>query len=142
VVKICPKCSSTDINAHGKCKPCAAAYMREWGKNNKDKISFQNKKYKRENPEKFRDSKYRTLFGITAKEYDNLLLLQNNLCAICGKAEKAKHQSGKIRSLAIDHCHTTGKVRGLLCTNCNTALGLLKEDLNIVLNLYSYIKER
>ena len=44
----------------------------------------------------------------------------------------------KDRRLCIDHCHDTKKPRGLLCHNCNTALGLLGDDLQIILGLSQY----
>lgn len=34
----------------------------------------------------------------------------------------------------------TGKVRGLLCSNCNTLLGLCKENIEILNNAITYIK--
>lgn len=66
-------------------------------------------------------------FGLTADQYERMVLQQYNKCAICNNAEVAM-RAGKLKQLAIDHCHSTGKVRALLCTRCNTAMGLLKED--------------
>jgi len=43
--------------------------------------------------------------------------------------------------LSVDHCHNTNKVRGLLCSRCNTALGLLKDDENTILNALMYVRE-
>jgi len=61
---------------------------------------------------------------------------QDCKCAICGKTE----QENKKR-LAVDHCHATGKVRKLLCSHCNTALGLVNDDQNILIEMLSYLKE-
>jgi hypothetical protein len=56
--------------------------------------------------------------------YNQMLLNQNNLCAICGKPEtKRDHQLQKVCTLAVDHCHKTNRVRSLLCFRCNTNLG-------------------
>lgn len=52
--------------------------------------------------------------------YKGLHHLQKGLCAVCKKPETALSQTGKLKRLAVDHCHKTGKVRGLLCTSCNT----------------------
>jgi hypothetical protein len=60
-------------------------------------------------------------FGMSWREYELRLALQNNACAICRKKPKR-------RLLCIDHCHKTGKVRGLLCTLCNAALGAFADD--------------
>ena len=44
------------------------------------------------------------------------------------------------RRLCIDHCHDTKKPRGLLCHKCNTALGLLDDDSQRMLNLIRYLE--
>lgn len=71
-------------------------------------------------------------YNITIEQYKNLLLSQDFLCAICGTQMEEK-------DICIDHCHTTGKVRGLLHRTCNAAIGLLKEDINILANAISYL---
>jgi hypothetical protein len=58
---------------------------------------------------------------------------QNNTCAICGNINTYK-------SMNVDHNHTTGEIRGLLCHTCNKALGLFKEDLNILTSACNYLK--
>jgi Recombination endonuclease VII len=60
-------------------------------------------------------------YGMSSREYELRLALQNGACAICRKEPKR-------RLLCIDHCHKTGKVRGLLCTPCNAALGAFADD--------------
>lgn len=57
-------------------------------------------------------------YGITIDQYQALLVLQDNKCALCGTSEPR----GK-GSWHVDHNHETGDVRGLLCHPCNTALG-------------------
>jgi hypothetical protein len=65
-------------------------------------------------------------YGITLETYVEMMEAQNGLCLICGRPERAKDgKSGKLKALAIDHCHGTLKVRGLLCSHCNRAIGLL-----------------
>lgn len=66
-----------------------------------------------------------SLYGITLEEYSAL----DQSCYTCGTTE----------DLAIDHCHESGKIRGRLCRKCNTALGLLREDPNIMLKMIEYI---
>ncbi len=41
--------------------------------------------------------------------------------------------------LNLDHDHQTNRIRGFLCRACNTALGLLKDDINILQNLINYV---
>jgi hypothetical protein len=61
-------------------------------------------------------------YGVSADEYLRMGEEQGWVCAICGLPEIAQ-RSGRVMSLAVDHCHETGRVRGLLCGNCNTGLG-------------------
>lgn len=64
------------------------------------------------------------LYGITLEEYDNMLTVQDNRCAIC-HTPAAKSTKGR---LVVDHCHDTGIVRGLLCGKCNQGLGSFKDS--------------
>ncbi len=59
-------------------------------------------------------------FGITPERYEEMVIEQNGVCAICSLP-----QSVVGKRLAVDHDHsgTHGSwVRGLLCSQCNTAL--------------------
>ena len=78
---------------------------------------------------------YKRNYGITLKEYEELIQEQNNVCAICGQV----CSTGK--KLAIDHDHTTGKVRGLLCKNCNVALGQFKDSVDVLQKAIKYLEK-
>ena len=96
--------------------------------------------YRRANPEKFRDLELRKRFGISAAEYDSMLEKQKGVCQICSQPEtKVDHRTKLPRRLAVDHCHKTGKVRGLLCSDCNTAIGLLKDDIDLMQKAIEYV---
>jgi hypothetical protein len=78
--------------------------------------------------------------GVDAHRYQEMLREQNNVCAICGKPEKASdNASGKIKDLAIDHCHKSNVVRALLCSNCNRALGLFNDDPALLVKAQAYV---
>ena len=62
-------------------------------------------------------------YGLTKAELD-LLLAQNESCAICGTAE----WGGPHKKPNVDHDHATGKVRGILCASCNNGLGRFRDD--------------
>ena len=62
---------------------------------------------------------------------------QEGKCPCCGEF---RSNTG-INGLVVDHCHTTGKIRQLLCSSCNTALGLLKEKEDTILNLLDYVRK-
>ena len=73
------------------------------------------------------------MYGISVEDYEQMLEDQNGGCYICGKKPEGK------RALDIDHDHTTGKVRGLLCSNHNRALGLLGDDISLMLRSVEYL---
>jgi hypothetical protein len=73
-------------------------------------------------------------FGISECDYNKMLQKQNNCCSICN-VNKADIK----RDFAIDHCHITGEIRGLLCANCNTGIGMLKDDINILIKAIEYL---
>jgi hypothetical protein len=80
-------------------------------------------------------------YGITLVEYENLLVAQNGVCAICRQAETSTDPKlNRPRRLAVDHCHTTGKIRGLLCLACNTAIGKLKDDPQLIERAAAYVR--
>lgn len=70
-------------------------------------------------------------YGISIEEAKEL---RSGTCFICG-SDGSEYK----KSLHIDHCHTTGKVRGALCHSCNIALGLIKEDINILDKMKEYL---
>lgn len=82
---------------------------------------------------------YKRNYNISLKDYLGIAEHQNFVCAICHKENFAmnKCHSGV---LVVDHDHKTGKVRGLLCHNCNRALGLLKDNKEIIQNCLSYLE--
>lgn len=94
-----------------------------------------------ENPEKFLTYSYRHRFGISYEEYLALSENQNHVCAICKKPETQLDKSNKTKRLAVDHCHTTGKIRGLLCMLCNSALGKFNDDVILLEQAITYLKE-
>jgi hypothetical protein len=94
---VCSICGPTQIKRHGS---------RQW------KCIVVHKRQAR------RDNLYRR-FGISWQEWDDLLIAQSGLCAICTR---------QMTSPYVDHCHQTGRVRGLLCQNCNSGIGHFRED--------------
>ena len=60
-----------------------------------------------------RRAQYLMRYGITTKQYETALVIQNGVCAICLKPPRA----GK--RLHVEHCHGSKRVRGLTCYRCN-----------------------
>ena len=82
-------------------------------------------------------------YGITLEEYNVILKKQNNLCAICQTEETTiDKRNGKVKRLAVDHCHKTNVIRGLLCWRCNTAIGKLKDDPEIIQRAANYVRNK
>ncbi len=75
-------------------------------------------------------------YGMTEKQYYDLLWKQEYRCAICQKTFCPTK-----KQIHIDHDHRTGKVRGLLCCGCNTTLGHFEDDLNKINKFVNYLIE-
>ena len=71
-------------------------------------------------------------FGMTERDYDNMVAEQYGRCAICLDEPKG-------RRLDLDHDEKTMKARGLLCNSCNQAIGLLKHDVGLLIKAQQYL---
>ena len=94
--------------------------------------------YRRSCKSCLRKQKVVRTYNITPEEYDKLY--SKNECCICGNKEQIGVY-GKVKELAVDHCHTTGKVRGLLCQSCNVGLGAFKDNTDFLQKAINYLKE-
>jgi 5-methylcytosine-specific restriction endonuclease McrA len=81
-----------------------------WREFNKDRILARNREY---------------YYGITAKEFDDMLVKQQGRCAVCSIPFTEERKS---LIPCVDHDHNTGRVRGLLCSHCNRGLGSFRDD--------------
>lgn len=86
------------------------------------------------NKENWTDKRLNQKYGISLKEYNDMLLNQNGVCAIC--KNKNLPNSGK---LAVDHDHENGKVRGLLCIQCNRGLGMFYDNIKYLSSAIEYL---
>lgn len=146
----------------GHCKAC----KKRWRDSNKEYFSVYQKKYQRENREKIKETdkiyyeehkeeiriktkeyndthkkqrRNRDLlkkYGITLEQYDKMFKKQKGFCIGC-----LRHQDVLKKVLAVDHNHKTGKVRGLLCDTCNRAIGLLQDDIKILVRLMRHLNK-
>jgi hypothetical protein len=95
-------------------------------------------KWRRDNPQKQRIAQIRrTLrkrYGLTAEQWNKMLIEQAGRCAIC-----TKPMTGK-RDPAVDHCHKSGTVRKLLCNHCNRMLGGAMDSANTLLAAILYLE--
>lgn len=89
------------------CKHCRSTYQGQY-------ISDLPEEAKASNKVKQRAARLMNQYGLTLGEFDFLLAVQDDGCAICGKTTEENGQN-----LAVDHNHVTGEIRGLLCSRCN-----------------------
>lgn len=113
--------ASTYNNHKCRCEECKAAW-REY-------IVPRMQAWRKGEAYSTREPGYITL----SERYAKLLRYQNGVCAIC----KTKPNGKK---LAVDHDHKTNRTRGLLCSNCNTAIGMLRDDIQFLKNAIDYLE--
>lgn len=94
------------------------------------------KKYPEKRASYTRKSKLKSTYGISLNEYNELLKVQGNCCAICKKPQQEQK-----RNFAVDHDHNTGKIRGLLCIKCNRGIGLLQDNVDIIQEAVKYLRK-
>jgi len=115
----CEKCNTYErYTSSGSCKVCV-------------------RNYKEKTKEIIRNNHLTRKYGITLEKYNEMLEKQNSVCAICGHKEELRQDE----NLCVDHNHETNKVRGLLCNRCNTAIGLLRDDVNTIQQAINYLRE-
>ena len=138
------------------CKTCKREYGKHYAKKNIEKVREKNKEYRKnhkeelntysknwraQNPERIKENNIKK-FGITFKEYSDMLVSQNGVCAICKRKESMMSNNGKsVKDFCVDHCHSTGRVRGLLCNKCNSAIGYMDDNPNFLRNAIIYLEE-
>lgn len=114
------------------------AKANRWKENNPERVKY----YRKNNVDKYKNNQLKCKYKISLDDYNRMFAEQKGLCAICNNSELSIHNNtGKIMRLAVDHDHKTGKVRGLLCGQCNQALGKFKDDSELILKAYNYLKE-
>lgn len=110
------------------------AVMARWRKNNPEATKAMDQRQKEKHKDKRREKGYVKKYGITIAQFDELFLSQGSRCAICWCDEPGKN------GWQVDHCHTNGNVRGILCHRCNMALGLLKDNPNMLRIAVGYLE--
>lgn len=123
-------------NKDGKsaeCKSCRS----EINKSRKDYNREYNRIWAKRNPDRTKELRLNRklrAYNLNQDMFQNMLVQQNYQCAIC-MTEFTE------TTPCIDHCHETGVVRGLLCPQCNTALGMFRDDLDILEQAIAYLKQ-
>ena len=153
----CKECTALkNAQAYQKHKEKRLLYAINYGKENRDKKNawarndrlINKEKYKEAFKKGYKQRPYNKRFGeilkkrgITFEQYNEMLAVQDNKCAICLKIETCKDpRNDYVRRLSIDHCHITNKTRGLLCSNCNSGMGKLGDSIEHLQAAINYLK--
>lgn len=129
--------SSRTLGRKQYCKHCHSTYAQQYRAENQEHIKEINHIWVAANKDKIKQYRLNK-YNLSSAEYDQLLLDQEDSCAICGEF------FGEDK-ICVDHDHLccSGQkscgncIRGLLCDRCNIALGKFNDD---IANLYSAIK--
>ena len=116
---------------------CVTCYRKAWRKDNPERAAELRDRWRGENPLGLKEQRLRyrlRKYNLTKTQYEKLLKLQNELCAICGAPEP-----GGKGGWHIDHCHISGMIRGLLCLSCNIILGKAKDDVAVLGSAIDYL---
>lgn len=144
--KFCSKCNVekpvTDYTRRGRgcgellgsrCKECAAQDRVAWRRANPQKARASYKKWACKNHHK---KQLRHRYGLSVAEYQERLLLQEGVCAICKRSDAFR------KHLSVDHIHGTNPpiIRGLLCGHCNSAIGFFQDSPKLLLTAVEYLR--
>ena len=159
-VKLCKKCGALKALAEfyknrgardglrPECKACTNAIrlrryrqnpereiarVRAWQRANPRRVKAWSEKNRDKRLKKLREIHLRNKFNLRVEEYDAILEAQGGVCALCESLPTAGI------SLHVDHDHGTGEIRGLLCVRCNNALGLFREDPDLLKRVARYV---
>ena len=117
----------------------------EYRERSLEKIRKWHREDRKANPEKRRArdrrSDLKRNYNLTVDAYDQMLIDQSNVCAICGNPSLDKR-------LAVDHDRaccpgkkSCGKcIRALLCASCNQGLGRFKDSPELLHKAATYIE--
>ncbi len=83
----------------------------------------------------------KTIYGLSQKDFEDLLEKQDNCCPICGVPLRNPFKTVEGSSQHVDHCHESGKVRAILCLNCNLGLGSFKDNQTSLKRAIEYLQK-
>jgi len=132
----CKSCWSERAAARYRANPEAAKERtRRWQRENRERYNASQRE-RRARPErkaKERAGHLRRKYGMTSEEYDEMLVAQRGVCAICERPPTDGI------SLHVDHDHASGARRKLLCFRCNNALGDFDDDIDLLQQAVRYL---
>lgn len=106
---------------------------RKYAEANREKINATSRQWYEDNRQRAAETTRRNKlkrYGLTIEQFEAMLVEQQGCCLICTE---------EMDPPAVDHNHSTGEVRGLLCRPCNSALGLLRDDPEVLARAIEYL---
>lgn len=137
--KHCNLCSTSkphsDFHKDGKGRFGLSAYCKECNK--------ARSKARRIGDERaVKGSRLKHMFNVTVDQYEQMMLNQGGVCAICGGV----NANGRALSVDHDHACCSGKkscgkcVRALLCGDCNMGLGKFRDNPELLQAAIDYVR--
>lgn len=140
--------------------------VKQWRKNNKEKVNEQARRRRAKVPEKFEaaDARYwdrhkERLRPIAAERARKRRAAdpegqrrraakwrakrEANLAVLAGRPRPSACDlcCGCVGGIVFDHCHVGGQFRGWLCDRCNKVLGLIKDDPTLLEEMAIYLRK-
>lgn len=95
---------------------------------------------RKRHPLRYKSYSLKKQYGITVNKYLEMYERQGGLCAICGAhGESYASNTGRVTTLAVDHCHAGKQIRALLCPLCNKGLGCFKDSSKLLTKAVQYL---
>ena len=110
-------------------KPCNTCGETLRYKSNYCCVACMNKHNRGHTTRQQQNARYKHRYGITVGDVDHMKEEAGHRCQICGGT----------KPLCVDHDHATGIIRGMLCRECNTALGLMKDNTELLRKAINYL---
>ena len=111
-----------------RCNTCLYNEHRRWTEENQHRVQDYREK------DTWTLAKRCARRGITPEQLVQTFERQECSCAIC-------RTKISLADSAIDHNHATGEFRGVLCRQCNRALGMFKDNADILRSAAAYLDE-
>jgi len=121
------------VGGLGQCKKCSRLSFIA----SKERNPNYKKEWRCKHKERLRLDHILTRYNLTKPDYEKLLVVQNNQCAICGIKFGVSILDNTPH---VDHNHENLRVRGLLCRRCNSGLGQFGDRVESLLKAIDYLK--
>ena len=79
--------------------------------------------------------------GSSLEDFEVRIQKQGKRCLICMREMRVTGlRTGAQNRAVLDHDHVTGKIRGIICSRCNLVMGLMGDDVDLLISAVVYLK--